>query len=296
MHANEVTTSAALVRRLLTDQFPVWAALLVTPVRSAGTDNALYRLGDDMVVRLPRVPSAVGQVEKEQRWLPLLAPSLPLTIPAPLAAGQPGHGYPWPWSVYGWLPGEHATVERLTDPVLAATALAAFITALRQIDVTSGPTPGAHNAFRGVPLARRDTRTRAAIAACGGLVDTRAVTASWEAALRSPAWDGPPVWLHGDLHAGNLLALDGRLSAVIDFGCLGVGDPACDLMVAWNFLTATCRPTFRAALGVDDAMWARGHGWALSMALIALPYYQTSNPVLARMSRDTIAEVLSDHA
>ncbi len=295
MHADEVETDVALVRRLLAVQFPQWAGLRLQPVPSAGTDNALYRLGDDMAVRLPRIPWAVGQVEKEQTWLPHLAPHLPLAIPVPLAMGMPAEEYPWNWSVYRWLEGENATLDRLADVREAATALAQFIAALQRIDPAGGPPPGPHNSFRGVPLAMRDAPTRAALADLHGTLDTDAATAAWEAALQTPAWDGPPVWIHGDLQSGNLLAVRGRLRAVIDFGCLGVGDPACDLIVVWNLLSAETRNVFRAALQVDDATWARGRGWALSVGLIALPYYRDSNPVLAEINRCAIAEVLADY-
>jgi aminoglycoside phosphotransferase (APT) family kinase protein len=263
-------------------------------VPSAGTDNALYRLGRDMVVRLPRIDWAVGQVEKEQRWLPKLAQHLPLAIPVPLAKGVPGEGYPWHWSVYRWLDGENAALERLADVRQTAVTLAHFITALQQIDPSNGPPLGEHNSGRGVPLAERDGQTRQAIAALAGVIDTEAATAAWETALETPAWSGPPVWLHGDLQSGNLLAVDGVLTAVIDFGCLGVGDPACDLMVAWNLFSGEARRAFRAALAVDEATWARGRGWALSVGLIALPYYQHTNPVLANIARFAIHEVLTD--
>jgi len=295
MHADEIETDVGLVRRLLAAQFPRWARLPIAPVPSAGTDNALYRLGDDMVVRLPRIHWAVEQVDKEQRWLPWLAPRLPLAVPIPLAAGAPGAGYPWRWSVYRWLDGENATLDRLADPCQAAADLAGFVAALHAIDATDGPPPGAHNSWRGVPLAARDAETRTAIAALRGALDMDAATAAWEAALAAPAWEGPPVWLYGDLHAGNLLAREGRLSAAIDFGCLGVGDPACDLLPAWTLFTAATRPAFRAPLAVDDGTWARGRGWALSFGLIALPYYQDTNPGLAAIARHAIAEALLDN-
>ena len=295
MHADEVGTDASLVGRLLAAQFPRWAGLPVEPVRSAGTDNATYRLGDDMAVRLPRIPGAVGQVEKEHRWLPRLAPLLPLAVPAPLAKGTPGEGYPWSWSVYRWLEGEDAALGCIADPIQAARELARFLAALRRVDTAGGPPPGPHNSLRGVPLAARDASTRAAISSLGDALDAGRATAAWEAALRAPAWRGPPVWVHGDLQPGNLLVVRGRLGAVIDFGCLGVGDPACDLMVAWNLLTAETREAFRAALRVDDATWARGRGWALSVGLIALPYYRNTNPTLAGISRRAIDEVLTDH-
>jgi aminoglycoside phosphotransferase (APT) family kinase protein len=295
MHADEVDTDVALVHRLLGAQFPQWADLPIEPVRSAGTDNAIYRLGDDMAVRLPRIHWATGQVDKEHRWLPRLAPLLPLAIPVPLAKGRPAEGYPWHWSVHRWLEGENATVERIADPGQAATALARFVAALQRIDPAGGPPAGPHNFYRGVPLALRDPHTRAALEALDGVLDTEAATAAWEAALQAPTWHGPPVWIHGDLQSGNLLAVQGRLSAVIDFGGLGVGDPACDLIVAWDLFSAETRDLFRAVLTVDDATWARGRGWALSVALIGLPYYLDTNPVFVRYARHVIDEVLDDH-
>lgn len=295
MHPDEVETDVSLVRRLLAAQFPQWTGLPIDPVRSSGTDNAMYRLGDEMAVRLPRIPGAVDGVIKEQQWLPGLAPRLPLAIPVPLAVGKPGEGYPWRWSVYRWLEGESAIAGRIADAHRLATDLARFIAALRRIDPAGGPPPGPHNGFRGVPLAHRDEETRAAISACDGMLDTALASEVWEEALKVPAWDGRPVWVHGDIQSGNLLVRKGRLSAVIDFGCLCVGDPACDLQVAWNLLSADARHTFRASLPVDDAAWARGRGWALSVGLIALPYYQNTNPTLAEISRYAINEAIADH-
>lgn len=294
MHTDEVPTDVALVRRLLAAQFPQWAALPLSPVPSAGTDNALYRLGDELCVRLPRIHWAVGQVAKEQRWLPNLAPHLPLAIPEPLALGAPGEGYPWPWSVYRWLEGDPAQPDELADSHDAARDLARFIVALQGIDPTGGPQSGVNNSSRGVPLAMRDAATRAAIAQLGNRVDAGAVTACWDAALAAPVWDRAPVWIHGDLSAGNLLMRQGRLHAVLDFGCLGVGDPACDLIIAWSVFGAATREVYRAALGVDDATWARGRGWALSVALIALPYYWDTNPVLVAAAQRSITALLAD--
>lgn len=294
MHDNEVATDTALVGRLLATQFPQWAHLPIEPVPSAGTDNALYRLGQEMVVRLPRVDWAIGQVIKEQQWLPKLAPFLPLAIPVPLAQGKPGAGYPWAWSVYRWLEGETVTSAPLGDLHQAALDLARFIAALQRIDATGGPPPGAHNSFRGDLLVWRDAETRAAITTLQDTFAAAAMTAVWDAALNAPAWHGSPVWLHGDLHAGNLLAVGGRLTAVIDFGCLGVGDPACDVMVAWLLLTAGARDLFRTTVAVDDATWARGRGWALTFGVMALPYYQHTNPVLAGIARHAIREALAD--
>jgi aminoglycoside phosphotransferase (APT) family kinase protein len=291
MHADEVDTDVSLVRRLLAAQFPQWADLPIEPVPSAGTDNAIYRLGDDMAVRLPRIQWAAGQPDKEHRWLPRLAPLLPVLIPVQLAKGIPAEGYPWTWSVQRWLGGENPTVDRIADPDALASDLAQFVEALHRIDPTGGPPAG-----RGVPLAMRDDPTRTAIAALEGMVDTDATTAAWDAALQTPVWSGPSVWVHGDLAPGNLLLQGGRLAAVIDFAGVGVGDPACDLMVAWNLLPADARKVFRADLGVDDATWGRGRGWALSVALIQLPYYRETNPALAAGARHVLREVLADHA
>lgn len=296
MHAGEVETNVSLVRRLLAKQFPQWSNLSIEPVPSAGTDNAIYRLGDNLAARLPRIGWASGQADFEREWLPRLAPHLPLAIPIPLALGEPGEGYPWRWAVYRWLEGESATVERLADPRQAAKDLARFIAALREIDPANGPIsePGQ----RGAPLATRDAETRAAIADSRSILnpgEIDAVIAVWEAALQAPVWDGPPVWLHADLQAGNLLVQQGRLSAIIDWGALGVGDPACDYQIAWNFFSADSRDAFRAALHDDDATWSRGRGWALSVALIALPYYVNTSPPIAQRSRYTIAEVLAGY-
>jgi aminoglycoside phosphotransferase (APT) family kinase protein len=272
MHADEVEIDVSLVGRLLAAQFAQWADQPIAPVHSAGTVYALFRLGDDMVVRLPRRHKYLAEIDKEHQWLPWLAPHLPLAIPVPLAKGAPGEGFLLPWSVYRWLEGEDATIACVADLSQAAHDLAHFIAALQGIRTAGWPPPGPPSASRGVLLSTRDAETRAAIASLDGMLDTRAATAAWKTALQAPAWDGPPVWVHGDLSPLNLLVERGRISAVIDFGRLGVGDPACDLIVAWNFLSADARDVFRAALRVDDAVWARGRGWALSIGLIALPY------------------------
>src|SRR5262245_414468 len=295
MHIDEVGTSESLVYQLLNTQFPQWGDLPIEPVPSAGTDNALYRLGDQLVVRLPRIHRATAQVDKEHQWLPSLGPFLPLATPIPLAKGRPGEGYPWNWSVYQWIEGENASIESVPNPRQTAIDLAQFITALQQINAAGGPPPGLHNFSRGEPLAVRDTRTRKAIASQQGTLDVDAVTDVWNAAIEAPVWHGLPVWLHGDLQSGNLLAQEGRLHAVIDFGGLGVGDPACDVMAAWTFFSAETRDAFRAALEVDEVTWARGRGWALSVGLIALPYYQTTNPALAGIARRAIHEAIADY-
>lgn len=289
MHADEAHTDVDLVRRLLEAQFPDWAMLPIERVSSSGTDNALYRLGDDMVVRLPRVEWATGGVDKDFQWLPRLAPLLPVSVPAPLARGKPAEGYPWEWGVYTWLEGENPTVGAVADPGSLAGDLVHFLRAFRRIDLSGGPA-----SRRGAPLVSQDDWTRAALVGLEGMIDTEAATAAWDAALNTPAWAGPPMWIHGDLLPGNLLLQDGRLSAVIDFAIVGVGDPACDLIVAWAALPGATRDHFRAELEVDEDTWARGRGWALSIALVALPYYKDTNPAFAGIARHAIREVLAD--
>jgi aminoglycoside phosphotransferase (APT) family kinase protein len=222
------TIDAALAGRLIAEQFPQWADLPILPVALGGWDNRTFHLGERMTVRLPSAARYAAQVEKEQRWLPRLARDLPLPIPAPLAMGRPGQGYPWRWSVYGWLDGETAAGARIDDRPRFAADLGAFLSALQRIEATDGPPAGPHSFWRGGPLSTYDAETRTAIAALDGRIDARAVTAVWEAALET-CWAAAPVWVHGDMAAGNLLVLDGDLSAVIDFGCSCVGDPACDL-------------------------------------------------------------------
>jgi aminoglycoside phosphotransferase (APT) family kinase protein len=295
MHADEVATSVTVVRRLLETQFPELAARPIHVVTSRGTDHALYRIGRDLVARLPRREVNVESLEKERRWLPRLAPHLPLDVPLPVADGQPGEGYPFAWSIYRWLDGQPAYRERPADSAQAARELASFVGALQRIDPTDGPPPGAHNVFRGEPLDRRDTRTRAAVDVLAGTLDADAVLTIWRRALEAPAWDGAPAWIHGDLDARNLLVTDGRLTGVIDFGCLGVGDPACDVMVAWKMLPANAREIIRTALDVDDATWERARGWALSQAVTALSYYTLeTNPVLVNEAQHWLRELLRD--
>ncbi|MFC9292913.1 aminoglycoside phosphotransferase family protein [Streptomyces sp. NPDC057011] len=292
-HPGAHPVDAGLVRRLVAAQFPRWAGLAVERFPSGGTVNDIYRLGDGMVVRLPLVAGGATDVLLEQEWLPRLAARLPTPVPEVLGAGAPAGGYPWPWSVYRWLPGENPEAGALSEPVLLAGDLARFVAAMRGITL-----PGAPPAYRGGPPASLDASTRSAIQALRGIpeegVDCDAATAVWEDALRAPAWDGPPVWLHADLMPGNLLVQGGRLTSVIDFGCTGVGDPACDLFPAWNLLPADARKVFREALDVDDATWTRGRGRTLSQALIALPHYRKTNPAMARNARHVIREVLAD--
>lgn len=287
----ELRIDQALIQTLIAAQFPQWKHLPLAPAPATGTDNAIFRLGADMAVRLPRRASAAEQAGKEQRFLPALAPHLPLPIPAPLAMGEPGVDYPWRWSICRWIEGEAATSSPF-DEIPAARDLAAFVGALQRINPKDAPPPGPHNFFRGVPLARRDDATRAAIPQLADMLDTGALMSVWELALRAPAWNGAPVWIHGDLHPGNILVRKGRISGVIDFGGLCAGDPACDLMAAWTMFGPGGRAAFRNALDGDEASWSRARGWALSFGAIALAFYRDRNPVLAHIARHAIEQAL----
>jgi aminoglycoside phosphotransferase (APT) family kinase protein len=247
-----------------------------------------------MIVRLPSGSEYATQVEKENWWLPRLAPLLPLPIPTPLAIGEPTTEYPWKWSVYGWIEGDTAAPERISDPCDFATGLAQFLIALQTIDAAGGPPPGPHNFYRGGPLKIYDAETRRAIAALEGQIDVDAATEIWEAAL-AINWQRSPVWIHGDVSAGNLLLRQGRLSAVIDFGMLGVGDPACDLSIAWTLLEGDSRKVFRATIPLDAGTWTRGRGWTLWKALIVAARLTGTNAVERAQSWRIIHDVVLDH-
>jgi aminoglycoside phosphotransferase (APT) family kinase protein len=291
MHAGEIETDAALVRRLLAGQFPQWAGLPIELVPSYGTDHDIYRLGSHLAARLPRIDWATQQAAREAKWLPKLAPHLPLALPVQLAMGEPAAGYPYHWSVYEWLPGQNAN-GTLADLNQAAVDLAGFVKALRRVS-----TAGAHARkiqSRGAPLVECDEQVRRSIAELGDRIDGPSALRAWQESLDAPAWDGSEVWVHGDLLPGNLLVVDGRLSAVIDWGGLNVGDPACDLQPAWNLFVGESRMHFRAELAVDDAAWLRGRGWALYQAVSALPYYWETNPGMIRQASHALAQVLAD--
>lgn len=282
--------SEDLTRRLVATQFPEWADLPVRPI-SRGWDNRSFRLGDDMLVRLPSAAEYAIQVEKEHYWLPRLAPSLPLPIPKPLAIGAPTNGYPWQWSIYRWIEGETAVPGPIDDMGDFAVSLAGFLTALYGTDAAEGPKPGEHNFYRGAALATYDKETRHAIATLQGKIDTRLATEAWETALGTK-WILPPVWVHGDVSPENLLVERGKLSAVIDFGMLAVGDPACDLSIAWTLFRGENRRQFRERVQLDSATWARGRAWTLWKALIIAAGLVQTNEVGMRRPFRIIEEVL----
>jgi aminoglycoside phosphotransferase (APT) family kinase protein len=288
----DVEITAELVSALVREQFPRWSDLAVTRVEPGGWDNRTFRLGDDKLARLPSRARYVAQVEKEQRWLPVLAPLLPLPIPSPLVMGRPGNGYPWPWSVYRWLDGERAIPKASVDMRDVAQDLADFLHALYSVDARDGPPAGAHNFFRGGPLATYDGEVREALCLLGKRIDTAAARAAWESALGS-TWERPGVWIHGDVAADNLLLRNGRLAAVIDFGSSGVGDPACDLTIAWTLFHGAARDAFRSAVSVDDATWARARGWALWKALSVLGKEARAESALSEAQR-VLDDLLAD--
>jgi aminoglycoside phosphotransferase (APT) family kinase protein len=285
--------NAALVRRLIAAQFPQWAQLPVSPVEADGHDNRTYRLGEKLAVRLPTADSYAAGVAKEDYWLRLLAPLLPHPVPEPVVRGAPGEGYPFPWSVRRWLPGETASMDGISDLGQFAADLAEFLRALQRIDTTGGPPAGAHSFYRGAPLTHYDGETRQCLSALKGRIDTSRVEEVWDAAL-SAKWQGPPVWFHGDVAVGNLLVRDGRLAAVIDFGQVGVGDPACDLVIAWTFLSGDARERFRQAMDQDAATWARARGWALWKALLGLANGTSGDGQTPGQNRRVIEHVLAD--
>lgn len=294
-HDGRAGIDAGLVRRLVATQFPQWAGLEVRPVAVEGWDNRTYRLGEVMSVRLPTAAGYVPGIAKEDRWLPTLAPRLSVDVPCVLGTGVPGGGYPFPWSVRAWIPGETARLERITDLGRFAAEVADFLRELRACDISGAPAAGEHSAFRGVSPGHYDADARRCLARLDSVVDTAAAAEVWAAALASE-WQGLPVWFHGDVAMGNLLVRGGGLAAVIDFGTCGVGDPACDLVLAWTLLPDDVRAVFREAVGLDDDTWARARGWALWKALLGLEAAAAdAAPVPAEAERRVVDALVADH-
>jgi aminoglycoside phosphotransferase (APT) family kinase protein len=288
MHEGEIDIDIALVRRLVTRQFPHLAEKPIMVVRSTGTVNAIFRLGHDLYVRLPRVGTWAEDIEREWTWLPKLAPHISLRIPKPFAKGEPTDWYPHPWAIYHWLEGAPYQADLIDDERQVARDLANFIVELRNADMRGAPRGGRR------PLIELDAVTRSAIQSSRGVIDAVAVSAAWALALASPPWDRKLVWIHGDLLKSNLLVQDGRLCAIIDFGGVGIGDPAMDVVPAWSVFSQAGRETFRQALDVDDDTWRRARGYALHQALLIIPYYPSTNPEFVTMAKRTIEEILSE--
>jgi aminoglycoside phosphotransferase (APT) family kinase protein len=290
MHPNEVAITIPLIQQLLREQFPHLSELPITQVTSMGTDNAIYRIGDEFCARLPRIPSAAESVQKEQIWLPQFEKVLPMRIPTLHASGSPSKNYPFPFSIYNWFEGENAFETQNFDHHYAAKDLAKFLNSLQNIYTQNAPL-----SRRGGPLLTQDLEVQKAIKSLADVIDVDKVTKIWESCLRAPKWNRPPVWIHSDLLPANLLIQERKLKSVIDFGMMGIGDPACDLLPAWSLFTSETREVFRSEVKVDDATWLRGLGWALSVALIIIPYYQGGkNPGLVAVAEGMIREVMVD--
>lgn len=296
MHEHELDIDVQLVRKLLNHQCPQWAQLPITTIQSSGTDNALFRLGNEFVIRLPRVEwepeSNLKGINKEYEWLPKIARNTNTPISEPIFKGSPDKSYPWPWLIVKWNEGSNPPFEIENEYDMLARDLACFLNQLHSIKLAGGPA-----SRRGVPLNTPivDEETRNAINKLDGEIDIIKITALWEHLSNIPYWKNEPVWIHGDFLPGNILIQNNRLSAVLDFSDVGIGDPACDLVIAWALLNAHSRQVYRRNLeNIDENTWDRGRGWALSIALIMLPYYKHTNPVLAALARRMIDNVLCD--
>jgi aminoglycoside phosphotransferase (APT) family kinase protein len=289
MHDDEVDIDAALVKTLVAAQLPHLADLPVTAIRSTGTVNAIYRLGDSLCVRLPRMEEWAEDLHREVVWLPALAPCLSLQVPVTVERGRPASGYPFGWAVYEWIEGLPYTDDLVDDERQAARDLAGFITELRRIEPLAAAPRGGRR-----PLGELDVGTREAISAARGVIDSDAAAAVWDLALEAPMWAGAPVWVHADLLRPNVLVRDGRICAVIDFGAAGVGDPAADVIAAWTVFGPRGREEFRDSLDVDDGTWSRARGFALHQAAMIIPYYRETNPEFVVLAKRTVEQILAD--
>ena len=292
--SEKLKITVSLVADLVAEQFPSWADLPIRPVKQSGWDNRTFHLGETMSVRLPSAEGYAPQVQKEQQWLPKLSHDLSFPIPEPLAMGKPSKNYPWNWSIHRWIEGENADILQNEDLPQLALDLTQFLHELHKIDTTDGPLPGTHNFYRGDSPSVYDTETRSAINQLKDIIDVPAATDVWEKAIHSTSNDAP-VWIHGDFSPGNILVKGHRLAAVIDFGCMGIGDPACDLVIAWTYFTGESRKIFRMQLGLDADTWARARGWALWKALIILAPLGDKTCLKALKQQQVIKEILNDH-
>ncbi len=266
MHIN-----TTLAKKLISSQFSQWVDLKINSVEFSGHDNRTFRLGDEMLIRLPSAEIYAAKVAIEQKWLPQLAPHLSLKIPQPVALGKPTTDYPYPWSIYRWIEGDSANNLMIDDLTLQkiASQLAAFLNELHKVDITDSPMPGAHNFFRGAHPKFYDSEARSAIKKLENFIDFGAAISLWEKSLNSE-WKKNPIWIHGDLSSGNILIKNDQLTAVIDFGGMAIGDPACDLVIAWTFFKNKSRKIFKENLQLDHETWNRARAWALWKASLEL--------------------------
>ena len=282
-----------LARTLIDSQFRQWSRFPLEKFISSGTDHIIYRLGDELAVRFPVSTAAGDQAAKEQIWLPRMT-GFAVVIPKVIGVGHPANEFPFAWSVMNWVYGNDATTDAIVDWVKAANDLGQFVTELRNQNSFGAPMAGKHNAFRGTALINLDHIARNAIDALGDVFDQANLLHIWEQALDVHPWTAPPVWIHGDIHAANIVMRNGHIAGIIDFGLMGVGDPACDLAPAWSFLPSHARDTFRAAADVDDKTWQRGKGWGFYIGVIALSYYRNRNPILSDIAEKAIQAVIED--
>lgn len=294
--ASSIEVSEALLRRLLEAQFPEWAHLSLARIAPSSPDHGIFRLGEELAIRLPLVRGMAPQVEKERRWLTWLSVRLPQSIPIPVANGRPTEDYPLPWTICRWIPGRSLRARVPDQPEEIARQLGRFVRCLSHLDARGGPVPGEHNGFRGAPLKVRDARTREGISQCEKHYDPELLVACWERDAGVPEWHREPVWVHGDLSPDTLVEHEGRLAGVLDWGGLGVGDPAADLLPAWDLFETTSRSIYREQLGVDEATWRRGRGLALSLAVVALSRHRGKDSVADARASRVIEQVLLDHA
>ena len=263
-----IEITVELVGELIAEQFPQWASLRLTPSPRQGNDNHTFRLGEELSVRLPSAEAYAEGIRKEDLALPLLAEHTTVALPLVVASADPSDRFPLPWSIRRWLPGEVPDDATAVDRNRIARELGVFLNELRAAPTAHGPACGQHSFYRGTHPSVYSDQVQSALTELGGTVDRAACEAIWREATQS-AWPHDPVWFHGDLAEGNILIQDGALGAVIDFGTCGVGDPACDLTIAWTWLGEE-RETFREVVNLDSDTWARARGWALWKALISL--------------------------
>lgn len=290
MHVDEVDINPELIKALLLEQFPEFTNHPLQKMHPEGTDNVLYRLGNDKLIRLPRTKSSSLNIEKELTWLPRLGPKLPISIPKILCKGLSNKNYPFPWLICEWLDGINPDQEDMVGKLKVAADLATFVNAMQQIPAKSGP-----NCRRGQPLNTCDKQVLQSIPLLNKLYDTSLLKKLWESAINVPHWKKEPVWIHGDLHAGNLIVKDRILVGIVDWGLAGVGDPACDMMVAWTLLNQQSRKIFHSIIQPDDDSWARGRGWALFLGIVGYPYYRNKNPIFARIAKRALDQVIADN-
>jgi len=289
MHIDEVDINPELIKDLLQEQFPKWENQPLQLMHPEGTDNAMYRLGNDKLIRLPRTEGSSLNIEKELTWLPKLGPKLPISIPSIIGRGMANKNYPFPWLICEWLEGSNPDQEGMIDEQKAATDLAFFVKAMQQVPTVEGP-----NCSRGQPLNTREKEVLQSIPLLKELYDTNLLKELWESASSAPHWKRDPVWIHGDLHAGNLLAMEKKIVGVVDWGLAGIGDPACDMIVAWTLLCQQSREIFRSLVQPDDHTWSRGRGWALFLGIVGYPYYRDTNPIFAGIAKRALDQVIAE--